>query len=170
MLAFLGRITVKRVEVGDGGSTYIVHNFGIVFSFPYILSSEWLPSWELVKACMPAVQAQLSDWDKSLLPRDADSQASWVFHSLINSTKGFARDNVGLKAAAEVTALLKHMKPGSECLHFSSLFSMLDVRGSDVRLDTGDVLEGGAPAGALPCHCMGLEVYPVLQVADSTAH
>ena len=46
--------------------------------------------------------------------------------------------------------LLRHIVPGGEVAHLRSLYAVLDVRGSDVRLDTGDIIEGGWPLVPYP--------------------
>ena len=46
--------------------------------------------------------------------------------------------------------IVKTMVPGAESQHFVALFDLLDHRGSDVRLETGSVLESSRQAIPYP--------------------
>ena len=53
-----------------------------------------------------------------------------------------AKPGVALQAAEAVISLLATMKRGEEQTHLRGLLNIVDFRGSDVRLDSGTILEG----------------------------
>ena len=79
----------------------------------------------------------------SILPGDAELQTQWILNSINHSTKGLARGGLSAHVSSQVFNLLKGMRPGLEASHLQSLFTLLDMRGSDVKLDTVTVVEGG---------------------------
>ena len=60
---------------------------------------------------------------------------------MTNSTRGFNKDLVSAAAAEQVLGLLDRMQPGDEFRHLEYLYNIWDLRGSDVRLDTGSFVD-----------------------------
>ena len=120
-----------------------MHNFTVALCgvFPGLVHDQL--TWDLAVACMPLVRAQLEVWLKAQLPRTCEDQTMWVLNSLRNSTRGLAGGSISLNATERVMDLLSDMVPGSEAAHCKRLYKLLDVRGSDVGLSTGVVLDGG---------------------------
>ena len=87
---------------------------------------------------------------KELLPAEETAQKLWVLNALQNSTRGMSRSGIALAALDEVMSIVKTMVPGAEGEHLNSLFTLLDHRGSDVRLETGSVLESSRQAVPYP--------------------
>ena len=108
-----------------------------------LFSTEWAASWALTRLFIPFVCTSLRDWEGTLLPGESELQALWVYRSINNSTRGLAKGGLSVQATTEVLSMLANMCPGREASHLVALFNILDLRGSDVRLESGTVLEGG---------------------------
>jgi hypothetical protein len=76
------------------------------------------------------------------LPLEPESRNYWIREALQHSTKGLAKAGMSAAAANMVLNFLKNMVPGSEKAHLVGLLSAVDFRGSDVRLESGTILEG----------------------------
>ena len=90
-------------------------------------------------------------------------RAAWVLDALKNSTRGLRAPGKASEAAAEVEAILATMRPGAEAEHLHAMYRRVDLRGSDVRIDSGAILEGSRqvtpyPAGAWKWQCV--QAYP----------
>lgn len=147
-----------RCEHGLG----FVHDFTVALCINMFGLVQDRLTWDLVAACMPAVRAQLDVWTKVQLPRTAEDQTMWILHSLRNSTRGLAGGSISLNVIERVMDLLSDMALGSEAVHCWRLYKILDVRGPDVGLSIGAVVEGGETVGPLPCFSLGLEGRSVL--------
>ena len=143
VIQLMAKKTVKRVEFGREGYLYLLTNFSSVPVFDAVVSSEWQASWDLINLVIPSVKVALKTWMGNILPGDAELQTQWIFNSINHSTKGLARGGLSAHVSSQVFNLLKGMRPGLEASHLQSLFTLLDMRGSDVKLDTGTVVEGG---------------------------
>ena len=77
-------------------------------------------------------------------------QSYFVLKALAASTKGLARHGRASEATAQVIRILTAMSSGKEAEHLSLLHAFLDLRGSDVRLDSGSILEGARQAIPYP--------------------
>lgn len=88
-------------------------------------------------------EALIRVWDGLLIPGDLQAQANSIFKGLFNSTRDLAKGGVSLPACKELMELLKTMTPGFEVQHLHLLYSQLDTRGSDIRLEAGEILQGG---------------------------
>lgn len=107
-------------------------------------------TWELALACMLFVRVQMEVWLKAQLPHTAEDQSMLIVNSLRISTRGLAGGSISLSATERVMDLLSDMVPGSEVAHCWRLYKFLDVRGSDARLCTGAVVEGGRQLAPYP--------------------
>jgi hypothetical protein len=112
----------------------------------------WLP-FGFFKALSLAVSASLGSWSKLQLPAGHQDQRTWVLDALRHSTKGLAKPGVAFHAAKAVLGLMSTMHPGREENHLTGLLDLVDFRGSDVRLDTGAILEGSRQPIPYPAIC-----------------
>ena len=83
-------------------------------------------------------------------PTDVRSQKLWVLRALRCSTRGFTRPGLAVAAVDEVMQMIKSMRAGRVAEHLASLFKLVDHRGSDVRLETGDLLDSSRQAVPYP--------------------
>ena len=84
------------------------------------------------------------------LPQQYDDRVRWVFSQLRASTRGFSHDASSMAGASCVLRWMDDMVPGKELSHLTSLYRELDLRGSDVRLDTGSLLSEGRQSMPYP--------------------
>ena len=84
------------------------------------------------------------------LPADLCMQKVWVIQALKCSTRGFSRTGLAAAAVGNIMDIMSSMRAGSETEHLLSLFKLLDHRGSDVRLETGDLLDSSRQAVPYP--------------------
>ena len=75
-------------------------------------------------------------------PAETDALKRWVLESLRQSTRGLSKDVVSTQVADDVCTMLARMSQGCEGEHLNLLYKVLDTSGSDVRLDSGLILEG----------------------------
>ena len=75
-------------------------------------------------------------------PAESDALKRWVLDSLLHSTRVLSKDVVSTQIADDVCTMLARMSRGHEGEHLNLLYNVLDNRGSDVRLDSGLILEG----------------------------
>ena len=92
------------------------------------------------------------------LPQSLDEQKSWVYEALRRSTRGLAKPGFAAAATTEVLKLCHSVQPGGEVSRLRSLFSQLDHRGSDVRLETGTVLDAARQIIPYPAPAWSWEV------------
>ena len=83
-------------------------------------------------------------------PFNPAEHSNFVLKALASSTKGLARHGRASEATFQVLNILYAMSAGKEAVHLSSLHAFLDLRGSDVRLDSGSILEGARQAIPYP--------------------
>ena len=76
-------------------------------------------------------------------PAMHEDRSIWVYNQLINSTRGLSHDINSSAATRQIMSWLDEMVPGSEAAHLNSLYRVIDLRGSDVRLDIKSVLNAG---------------------------
>ena len=106
-----------------------------------IVKAEQLPD-AFFKILGLAFNASLGSWSKAQFPFGELEQQSSSLDALNHSTRGMAKPGVALHAAEAVVSLLATMKRGGEQKHLLGLLDIVDFRGSDVRLDSGTILEG----------------------------
>lgn len=78
-----------------------------------------------------------------MCPRGHDDHVRWVYNQLWGSTRGFSHDLVSSAAAGQVLGWLAEMTLGNKARPLSRLYDVIDLRGSDVCLDTGTVHDSG---------------------------
>ena len=115
-----------------------------------------------------AVSAALANWTSRLMPQGPERRSTWILQALQNSTRGLRGAGKASAATAEVEAIVATMHPGAEPQHLLDMYRRVDLRGSDVRLDTGAVLEGTRqitpyPAGGWYWKCLQSYSWPVKQ-------
>ncbi len=120
--------------------------------FPESGDSGSLPM-SLFKRLSLCFSASLGMWSKLQLPGGHQEQRSWVLDALRHSTRGLPKPGAAFHAAEAVLSLIATMCPGGEVLHLKGLLDLVDFRGSDVRLDTGAVLEGSRQPIPYPAIC-----------------
>jgi hypothetical protein len=132
----------------SGASTFLPCT---VFSpFPVYL---WDLPPSFFKSLSLMVSASLGSLAKLQLPVGHQDQRSWVLDALRHSTKGLSKPGVALFAAEAVMSLIATMCPGNEIAHLQGLLNIIDFRGSDVRLDSGVILEGSRQPTPYPAIC-----------------
>jgi hypothetical protein len=152
--------SVFKVSYVDGESSWhVLHNIpGLANFLPATLVSSfskvsWLLPPPFFKSLSLMVSASLGSLAKLQLPLGLQDQRSWVLDALRHSTKGLSKPGVAIFAAEAVMNLINTMHPGREAEHLKDLLSIVDFRGSDVRLDTGVVLEGSRQPTPYPAMC-----------------
>ena len=96
------------------------------------------------------VRAAVSAKQVDALPLVPSAHAAWIFRALSNSTRGLARPDHASDAANHVLRILSTMRVGREVDHLQKLISLVDFRGSDVRLESGSICEGSRRAVPYP--------------------
>ena len=92
----------------------------------------------------------MSEGFSKALPSGKDRQLLWVRRAMTSSTKGLARVSVTSAAVTEVMAMINVARDASVDAHLRDLYGMVDHRGSDVRLESGDILDVAAQAVPYP--------------------
>lgn len=88
------------------------------------------------------IRRELIAWADSMLPSGTEKQAAWVLANMHNSTGGLGKDRVSENTTQSVLSILKGVRVGQELEHLKQMYSLLELRGSDVRLEIGVVLDG----------------------------
>ena len=91
-----------------------------------------------------------AQWCASQLPIAPALQHAWVLNALRNSTKGLQRPGFAADAASHVLRILQTMRQGKEAEHLRNLVNLVDLRGSDVRLETRSVCESSRQSVPYP--------------------
>ena len=84
------------------------------------------------------------------LPAGECLQKLWVLRSLQTSTKGFARAVLAIEVVSQIMAIIRTMQGGDVRAHLQTLYRLLDHRGSDVRLESGGILDSYRQAVPYP--------------------
>lgn len=84
----------------------------------------------------------LWEWHASELPAAPSSREDWVQAALKSSTARLAEPKIQAAVLAEIMRVFGTMEYGREADHLRELVRHVDYRGSDVRLRTGEILEG----------------------------
>ena len=116
---------------------------------PGVWTSDFWPE-TFVNEMVSAVAAECVDAFSKSLPSSEERQWLWVQRALLSSTKGLARPGLATEAAHEVFKIIKTARDHSVSEHLWELYRFLDHRGSDVRLDEGEVLDSAAQAVPYP--------------------
>lgn len=86
---------------------------------------------------------QLAAVRKDHYPTLHADRIAWVHSQLLKSTRGLSYDSTSAVATQQIMSWLDAMVPGAELEHLLSLYRSIDLRGSDARLDAGQVLHAG---------------------------
>jgi hypothetical protein len=152
-ITFLVRPTVfcNQVEVVFGSTNFsfgVVHNspllhklFNSVTSFTEPANHFAFP-WKFLDALSVAVLSFFESWDAARLPLCPSDRLGWVLQSLRSSTRGLSRVGLSSEASDRILNWVSEMIPGSEKKHLINLLNDVDFKGSDVRLESGTLLEG----------------------------
>ena len=115
----------------------------------------------LVYVVVAVAPNQLSVIFSKALPAGVEKQALWVRAAMLSSTKGLARVGVTSAAADEVMAILGTARDVSTKTHLREVFYLVDHRGSDVRIESGDILDVAAQAVPYPAPLWDWRTVPV---------
>ena len=83
-----------------------------------------------------------SKWSVAQVPIGTILQHEWVLDSLLKSTKGLSRPGTAKVIVAELMRLIATLEVGGESEHLHFILRTSDFKGSDVRLETGELLDG----------------------------
>lgn len=83
-------------------------------------------------------------------PFELNQRHKWAVEALYKYTKGFNSNSVAFRAAKDVVALVNSMSPGLEVDQLKSLLPFIDAKGSEVRLSTGELLDGSKQPAPYP--------------------
>ena len=75
------------------------------------------------------------------LPPGECLQKLWVLHALQKSTRGYAKMGLAAATVSDIMGIIKSMQGRNVEAHLRAFYQLLDHRGSDFRLETGDILE-----------------------------
>ena len=148
---FLSLSGISANQCGSVGELWAVHNFLSLSDF-----SE--PGCDTKGVCVSAIDSfvarsigpEVNKYAEGELPHQYDDRVRWVFSQLRASTRGFSHDASSMAGATSILRWLSQMVPGQELDHLSSLYREIDLRGSDVRLDTGSFLTVGRQSMPYP--------------------
>ena len=112
-------------------------------------------SWDvwpfvLVSGVVAAFANEALDLFSKSLPSGEERQKLWIRRALLSSAKGLARPGLAAAAAVSVFNIIETARDRSVSEHLRDLYQLVDHRGSDVRLDSGDILESAAQAVPYP--------------------
>ena len=107
-------------------------------------------AWPFISFLAAQVAAVVGKTARESPPAEADGLKRLVLDSLRQSTRGLSKDVVSTQIADDVCTMLARMSYGHEGEHLNLLYKVLDTRGSDVRLDSGLILEGARQVAPYP--------------------
>ena len=96
--------------------------------------------WVVLLAC--GVGAEMLAHEGGLPPREHSQWGMWASEQLRDATASLHNPSAVRGAANGVAAILATMVPGREMEHLVNLLRWADYRGSDVRLDAGELFDG----------------------------
>ena len=118
----------------------VVHNLGFRHDSKYNCRSGQFE--EFFTAVALGFTGVFKCLQKDLPPCGAEAQMSWILNCLRHSTKGLSKIGIAESAAVSVMGMVQSVQVGREAEHLRSLLDVVDFKGSDVRLETGSILEG----------------------------
>ena len=139
---FLQTVSVQADQCGELGELWVVHNLPNIRLPEMPCVKGFGISWEAAVWCGIQAARVIKEPSTLNLPAEFDAQRRWVQSSLANSTKALAADSVSPFICEDVCAMLTKMVRGREVEHLNLLYRVIDSRGSDVRLNSGAVLDG----------------------------
>jgi hypothetical protein len=125
----------KELKVLHNSESLRKHVAGLVVG-ESILYETW------VKLVASAVQEEMSKREQRLPPAAPSLRAAWAIGQVKDATKRLQGEAIAQGVAAKVVSLVNGMVRGKERQHLEELLRWTDYRGSDVRLVTGELLEG----------------------------
>ena len=155
----LALVTVSVVDIRlssghrEGSSGFIVSNLAkLNLSAVEAGASFSLKVWpeSAVKSILSAFVSESGDLLSKALPAGEERQWLWIKKAMSSSTKGLARPNVVDAATDAVFNVLNSAREVSVAEHLRELYQLVDHRGSDVRLDAGEILDSAAQAVPYP--------------------
>ena len=162
-IRFLQTISVQAEQCGSQGELWVVHNVPALCLPDCLCVSGFKFSWEAVVWCGAQVASLVKDPSPSFVPSEFDAKRLWVQRSLANSTKALASEGISSFICEDVCNMLFQMKRGCEMEHLRLLYRVTDSRGSDVRLNSGAILDGVrqlAPYPAFAWDWTSVQSYP----------
>ena len=108
-----------------------------------VLDGELWPT-RFVGSIVTAFADEAGDLFAKSLPSGEERQRLWIRKSLDSSTKGLARVGVAAVATDEIFNIIDTARDRPVSEHLRELYQLVDHRGSDVRLDSGGVLDSAA--------------------------
>lgn len=149
VVGLLAKVSVQKIRIGGPHGAFVVFD-SIRFNEQVHCEPRWAIEWKVAVAIIPLCKALIAVWEGTLFSGDVQAQVSWNFQGLVEGTRGLAKGGVSLLACKEVMELLKSMTLGNEIRHLHLLHSQLDTRGSDIRVETGEILRGGRQLAPYP--------------------
>ena len=121
-------------------------------------------SWpfDVVSSLVSAFANESLDLFSKSLPSGSERQWLWVKRALLSSTKGLARAGIATAAADSVFRIIETARDVSIEEHLKELYQLVDHRGSDVRLDAGEVLDSAAQAVPYPAPIWDWRTVPLV--------
>ena len=111
---------------------YEVHDQGGELSFDTALEAEY--AWKLCKAYASSLVGQLKRQKPSPVGDMPFDKYSAILSALRSSTRGFQKQEVAERAAAQVFQLMRRMTEGMERDHLCDLLRQVCLRGTDIKL------------------------------------
>ena len=81
-------------------------------------------------------------WNIAQVPIGPILRHEWVLDSLVQSTKGLSRPGTAKIIVAETMRFLGIIEVGGEAEHIHFMFRTTEFNDSDVRLETGELVDG----------------------------
>lgn len=137
-------VGVVCTQTGSVGEIWAVHNFTHAVNLPGVGIEGRGVAPVCIKDCVQRfVIPELNLSGGQAFPDLHADRSIWIYNQLINSTRGLSHDINSTTATRQILSWLDEMAPGSEEAHLNSLYRVIDLRGSDVRLDISSVLITG---------------------------
>lgn len=140
----LDLVGVVCTQTGSVGELWAVHTFTNAVNLPGVGIAGRGVALVCIKDCVQRfVVPEFKLAGGQAFPGLHADRSIWIYNKLINSTRGLSHDINSTTATREILSWLDEMTPGSEESHLVSLYRVIDLRGSDVRLDISSVLTAG---------------------------
>ena len=128
-------------QAGLQGEIWAVHNCACSVDLAVVGVSLSGVSKDFVCECVVRyVVPELAKLCLNSFPLAHADRTVWVYRQLVSSTRGLAHDMNSINVTAQIMRWLDGMVPGKEAEHLHELYRVIDLRGSDVRVDTDCVL------------------------------
>lgn len=152
-------IDLNCIQIGSVGEVWCMANFTLPVTTDCVGVTDVGLSLAIINCLIDQVVApQVHVWAGKQCPAEPESRARWVQRALQCSTKGFRNGWSSMEAAALIADWLDAMRPGDELKHLLEFYNSVDLRASDVRLDTSTVLVAGRQSVPYPAFAWQWEV------------